>query len=64
MVHEVQGAADGAERGTEALAVYGDAAYGAGSLLAVLERAGASVMVKVQPPVAPAGRLAKDVDAS
>ena len=64
VVHEVQGAADGAERGTEALAVYGDAAYGAGSLLAVLERAGASVMVKVQPPVAPAGRLAKDVDAS
>jgi len=57
VVHEDQG---GPERDTEALAVYGDAAYGAGSLLAVLERAGASVMVKVQPPVAPAGRFTKD----
>lgn len=44
----------------EPLAVYGDAAYGAGGLLADLEKAGASVMVKVQPPVAPAGRYAKD----
>jgi Transposase DDE domain/Transposase domain (DUF772) len=60
VVHEDQGAAGGAERSTEPLAVYGDAAYGAGPLLAVLERAGASVMVKVQPPVAPAGRFAKD----
>jgi len=42
------------------LAVYGDAAYGAGALVAVLEQAGASVMVKVQPPVAPGGRFAKD----
>ncbi len=44
----------------EPLAVYGDAAYGAGALLADLETAGATVMVKVQPPVAPGGRYAKD----
>ena len=43
-----------------ALAVYGDAAYGAGALLRELERAGAAVMVKVQPPAAPGGRFAKD----
>ncbi len=55
VVHQVQGDAD---RGP--LAVYGDAAYGAGALVAVLERAGASVLVKVQPPVAPAGRFTKD----
>jgi hypothetical protein len=42
------------------LAVYGDAAYGAGSLLADLEAAGVRIMTKVQPPVAPAGRFAKD----
>jgi hypothetical protein len=34
------------------LAVYGDAAYGAGELLARLEQAGASIHTKVQPPVA------------
>jgi len=46
---------------TEApLAVYGDAAYGAGALLAELEAAGAQIMTKVQPPVAPGGRFAKD----
>ncbi len=44
----------------EPLAVYGDAAYGAGALLVELEAAGAAVMVKVQPPVAPGGRYAKD----
>jgi hypothetical protein len=44
----------------ERLAVYGDSAYGAGSLLECLERAGADIMCKVQPPVAPAGRFAKD----
>jgi hypothetical protein len=55
VVHQVRGDAD---RGP--LAVYGDAAYGAGPLVAVLERAGASVLVKVQPPVAPGGRFAKD----
>jgi hypothetical protein len=42
------------------LAVYGDAAYGAGALVAQLEAAGAQVMVKVQPPAAPGGRFAKD----
>jgi len=42
------------------LAVYGDAAYGAGSLLADLEAVGAQIMTKVQPPVAPGGRFAKD----
>ena len=46
--------------GGEVLAVYGDAAYGSGALVADLEAAGAQVMVKVQPPVAPAGRFAKD----
>ena len=44
----------------EALAVYGDAAYGAGELLETLEHAGASIHCKVQPPVAPGGRFAKD----
>jgi hypothetical protein len=44
---------------TEApLAVYGDAAYGCGGLLADLEAAGADIMTKVQPPVAPGGRFA------
>jgi hypothetical protein len=43
-----------------ALAVYGDSAYGAGSLLDTLERGDAQIMCKVQPPVAPAGRFAKD----
>jgi hypothetical protein len=42
------------------LAVYGDAAYGAGKLLATLENAGARIMTKVQPPTAPGGRFAKD----
>lgn len=41
-------------------AVYGDAAYGAGKLLAVLETAGAEIFTKVQPPTAPGGRYAKD----
>ncbi|MHB1474388.1 MAG: transposase [Dermatophilaceae bacterium] len=54
-----QDAADNTE--TEApLAVYGDAAYGAGALLAKLEAAGADIMTKVQPPVAPGGRFPKD----
>jgi hypothetical protein len=34
------------------LAIYGDAAYGAGALLEELEAAGADIMTKVQPPVA------------
>ena len=42
------------------LAVYGDAAYGAGALLADLEDAGAQIMTKVQPPVTTGGRFAKD----
>lgn len=49
-----------AASGGEALAVYADAAYGSGPLLRELEEAGAQVMVKVQPPVAPGGRAAKD----
>ncbi len=44
----------------ERLAVYGDGAYGAGSVLATLEDADAEIMCKVQPPVAPGGRFAKD----
>ena len=42
------------------LAVYGDAAYGAGPLLARLENAGARIITKVQPPPALGGRFAKD----
>ena len=42
------------------LAVYGDAAYGAGVLLEKLEAASAQIMTKVQPPVAPGGRFPKD----
>ena len=45
---------------TEPLSVYGDSAYGAGSVLNTLEQADANIMCKVQPPVAPAGRYAKD----
>jgi hypothetical protein len=44
----------------EELRVYGDAAYGAGELLDTLERSGAEVMCKVQPPTAAGGRLTKD----
>ena len=43
-----------------ALSVYGDSAYGAGALLDTLEQADAQIVCKVQPPVAPAGRFAKD----
>ena len=42
------------------MTVYGDAAYGAGDFLHQLEQAGAGIKCKVQPPVAPAGRFAKD----
>jgi hypothetical protein len=42
------------------LSVYGDSAYGVGVLLDTLERGGAQISCKVQPPVAPAGRFAKD----
>jgi hypothetical protein len=44
----------------ERLQVYGDGAYGAGDVLATLENADADIMCKVQPPVAPGGRFAKD----
>ena len=44
----------------EQLAVYGDAAYGAGELLDTLEQAGADIYCKVQPPVASGGRFTKD----
>ncbi len=53
-------APESAERGGDAPAVYGDAAYGAGPLLARLENAGAQIFTKVQPPTAPGGRFAKD----
>ena len=43
------------------LAVYGDAAYGAGELLAELEKAEVTMMCKVQPPNAPGGRFTKAV---
>ena len=58
-----QDAADNNDTETEMeapLAVYGDAAYGAGVLLEKLEAAGANIMTKVQPPVAPGGRFPKD----
>ena len=42
------------------LSVYGDSAYGSGELLNKLEQADAEVNCKVQPPVAPGGRFAKD----
>ena len=46
--------------GEASLAVYADAAYGSGELLAALEDAGATLRVKVQPPVAIGGRFRKD----
>jgi len=59
---EVDGDADddaGAEA-VEPLAVYGDAAYGAGELLAEFAEADVTVMCKVQSPNAPGGRFTKD----
>ena len=44
----------------EPLSVYGDSAYGAGSVLDTLEQADAEIMCKVQAPNAPGGRFAKD----
>ena len=46
-------ASEGAERGEDGPAVYGDAAYGAGKLLAGLETAGAQIFTKVQPSTRP-----------
>jgi len=54
------GTGDGTGGSGRPLVVYGDAAYGAGELLQALDAAGVKAMCKVQPPVAPAGRLAKD----
>ncbi len=45
---------------TGPLAVYGDSAYGAGSVLDTLEQADVEIMCKVQAPNAPGGRYAKD----
>jgi hypothetical protein len=42
------------------LSVYGDSAYGAGSVLDTLEQADVEIMCKVQAPNAPGGRYAKD----
>jgi hypothetical protein len=61
--HEVPAdppAADGASANQEPLTVYGDAAYGAGAVLDLLDEAGAVRRCKVQPPVAAAGQFAKD----
>jgi len=44
----------------EGLAVYGDAAYGAGELLEELEDHGVEIGCKVQPASAPAGMFSKD----
>jgi hypothetical protein len=44
----------------ELLTVYAEAAYGSDELLGTLETAGAELRIKVQPPVAPAGRFSKD----
>jgi DDE family transposase/transposase-like protein DUF772 len=52
---------DGSPAGpAEPLAVYGDSAYGAGSVLDALEHADAEIICKVQAPNAPGGRFAKD----
>jgi hypothetical protein len=53
-------AAGGTAAEPEPLTVYGDAAYGAGPVLDLLDEAGATSRCKVQPPVAPAGHFAKD----
>jgi hypothetical protein len=44
----------------EPLSVYGDSAYGTGSVLDTLEKADANILCKVKAPVAPAGRFTKD----
>jgi hypothetical protein len=53
-------AAEAEQQEQQRLAVYGDCAYGAGVLLERLERAGADIMCKAQPPTAAAGRFTKD----
>jgi hypothetical protein len=49
-----------AEPDAEPLAVYGDAAYGAGEVLAALDEVGAVSRCKVQPPTSVAGHFTKD----
>ena len=51
-----------ADAGTasESLSIYGDSAYGTGSVLDTLENVGANILCKVKAPVAPAGRFTKD----
>jgi len=44
----------------DAAAVYGDAAYGAGEILDLLDTAGIDIKTKVQPPNAPTGKFTKD----
>jgi Transposase DDE domain/Transposase domain (DUF772) len=56
-----QGRDGAADEGGDRLAVYGDAAYGAGALLAKLEKADAEIKTKVQPPPGQGGRFAKDL---
>lgn len=54
-------AADGASADQEPpLTVYGDAAYGTGEVLDLLDEAGAESRCKIQPPVAPANHFTKD----
>lgn len=57
---DTAGGDDAEDEAEGPLDVYGDAAYGAGELLERLEEAGADIHAKVQPPVAPGGRFAKD----
>ncbi len=57
---QAQTEAQPGDEGDERLSVYGDSAYGAGALLDSLEHADAQVMCKVQAPVAPGGRYAKN----
>jgi hypothetical protein len=40
--------------------IYGDSAYGTGSVLDALEKVDANILCKVKAPVAPAGRFTKD----
>jgi len=51
---------EGDANASDPMSVYGDAAFGAGSVLARLDAAGATAMVKVQPPVNSTGLFTKD----
>lgn len=57
---DAQATSDGDDGEPAKPAVYGDAAYGSGDNLALLERIGAEAMTKVAPAVAPGGRFSKD----